>query len=150
MLFCNDILPIQIIDSRRLSAEENIWLKDLDNKLDVPELQRITAEIARQGKAARIKAYLDVITRANSESLKEMIRMSKNALTLDEIFEEAGLVAKWEARGEAKGIAVGEAKGEERKAFSIAQNLVKMGLPVEVVVSATELDPEKVKALYNK
>jgi len=31
-----DILPIQIIDNRKLSEEENIWLKDLDNRLDVP------------------------------------------------------------------------------------------------------------------
>ena len=40
-----DILPIQIIDNRKLSGEENIWLKDLDNKLDPPEMRRITAEI---------------------------------------------------------------------------------------------------------
>jgi hypothetical protein len=77
-----DILPIQIIDSRKLSEDENIWLKDLDNNLDLPELRRITTEIKGQGKdkAARIKAYFDVITRANRENLKEMIRMSDTAL----------------------------------------------------------------------
>ena len=32
-----DILPVQIIDSRKLSEEENIWLKDLDNRLEAPE-----------------------------------------------------------------------------------------------------------------
>ena len=46
-------------------VEENIWLKNLDNKLDAPEMRRGTTEIYRQGKAARIKAYLDVITKAN-------------------------------------------------------------------------------------
>jgi len=81
-----------------------------------------------------------------------------DALTVEQVFEEVGWTAKWEARGraegEARGRAEGEARGraegEERKAFGIAQNLVKMGLPLEAVVSATELDPEKVKALYNK
>jgi len=29
-----DIMPIQLIDSRRLSAEENLWLKELDNRLN--------------------------------------------------------------------------------------------------------------------
>jgi hypothetical protein len=58
-----DILPIQIIDNRKLSEDENIWLKDLDNRLKAPEIQRVTAEIQKQGKAARIKAYLDVIIR---------------------------------------------------------------------------------------
>jgi hypothetical protein len=32
-----DIIPIQIIDNRKLSEDENIWLKDLDNKLDVAQ-----------------------------------------------------------------------------------------------------------------
>jgi hypothetical protein len=34
------------------------------------------------------------------------------------------------------------------EAVAIAQNLVKLGIPFETVVSATQLDPEKVRALY--
>jgi len=86
-----DILPIQVIDSSKLPLEENLWLKNLSNKLDYKAIGQVSAEAERQGKA----------------------------------------------------------RGEERKAFGIARNLIKMGLPVEAVVSATELDPEKVKALYN-
>jgi predicted transposase YdaD len=95
----------------------------------------------------RIKAYLDVITRANSESLKEMLRMSKSALTLDKIFEEAGLVARWEARGEAKGEARGIAVGAEKKAAEIAKNLLKNGFSVEQTAVLAGLDVVKVKAL---
>ena len=134
-----DVLPIQIIDSRKLSAEENIWLKDLDNRLDMPELERVTTEIRRQDKAERLKAYLDVITKANSESLKEMMRMSKSALTLEQIFEEAGWIARWEARG----IAV----GEEKKATEIAKNLLKNGFSAEQTALLSGLDVVKVKAL---
>ena len=68
-------------------------------------MRGLTSEIGRQGKAARIKAYLDVISRANREVLREVLKMSDAAMTLEQIFEEAGLVAKWEARGEARGIA---------------------------------------------
>jgi hypothetical protein len=46
------------------------------------------------------------------------------------------LTAKWEARGRVEG------------AFDIAQNLVNLGIPFETVVSATQLDPEKVKTLF--
>jgi hypothetical protein len=111
-----DILPIQIIDSRKLSEEENIWLKDLDNKLDLPEMRQITNEIQKLGKdkAARIEAYLDVIARANIEALEEMISMSGCSLALEKVFEEVGWIARWEARGEEKGIALGEARGEEK------------------------------------
>jgi hypothetical protein len=143
-----DILPIQIIDNRRLSGEENIWLKDLDNKLELPELRRITAKIWDQGKdkAVRIKAYLYVIKKANLKSLLEAGKMGDCELTLDELWDEllieSGFAARWEAKG--------EAKGREEGVFSIAQNMVKLGLPIETVISATQLDPKKVKELYQQ
>jgi len=36
----------------------------------------------------------------------------------------------------------------DEEAFEIAKNLVNLGFPIETVVSATRLDPEKVKVLY--
>jgi hypothetical protein len=132
-----DIMPIQIIDSRKLSAEENIWLKDLDNRLDAPEMRRITDYILKQGTAARLGAYLDVITRANKDIMQEVVSMSGGALTLDRIFEEAGLVAKWEARGEARGIAVGEARGiavGEARGRQEIINLLRSGRSPEEII----------------
>jgi hypothetical protein len=40
-----DILPIQIIDNRQLSAEESLWLKNLSNRLRVTELSQMYVEI---------------------------------------------------------------------------------------------------------
>jgi hypothetical protein len=48
--------------------------------------------------------------------------------------------------GREEGMEVGMKKGS----FNIAQNLVKLGLPIETVISATQLDPEKVKQLYQR
>ena len=69
--------------------------------------------------------------------------MSSTELTLDEIFEEAGLVAKWEARGEEKGLA----KGEEKKAAEIAKNMLRNGFSPEQTAELSGLDITKVKAL---
>ena len=137
-----DILPIQIIDNRRLSADENIWLKDLDNKLNALDLGRITVKIFKQGKAARVKAYLDVILRANFHAIKEARNMSSTAKSLDDVLIEIGLNAKWEAEG----VVI----GEERKALDIAQNMVNLGFPLETIVSVTMLDEEKVKPLFQQ
>jgi hypothetical protein len=142
-----DLVPIQIIDNRRLSVEENLWLKELDNDLDVERITRITTEIGRLGKAVQIQAYLDVITRANPEGIEEAIKMSKSALTLEQVFEDVGWIAKWEARGKALGEALGKALGEEKRAIEVARNLLKMGLPMEKIVEATALDLETVKSL---
>jgi hypothetical protein len=134
-----DILPIQVIDSRRLPAQENLWLRSLGNELDYSAIKEVSEEIIRQGKAGRTAAYLYAVMRANPEALEEVIKMDK---TLERIFEETGLTAKWEARG--------KAEGRAEEAFGIAKNMVNMGLPVETIVSATQLDPEKVKALYQR
>jgi len=139
-----DKFPIQIIDSRQLSVEDNLWLKDLYNKLDPLEIQRILIEVSKHGKASRVSAYLDVITRANNASLREAFNMSSTQLSLEEILEEVGFAARWEA----KGVAIGEARAKENEALAIARNMVDLGLPPETVISATMLDPEKVKALY--
>jgi hypothetical protein len=138
-----DILPIQIIDSRRLSDNENIWLKNLDNRLEASGIRRITDKIYEQGKAARIKAYLNVITEANKENLLEALNMSETALTLEDVFEKAGLLARWEARGEVRG----EARGEEKKASEIARNMLKNGFSVEQTASLSGLEIEKIRSL---
>jgi hypothetical protein len=143
-----DILPLQIIDSRRLSAEENLWLKSLSNRLDIGALSQISGEMYRQRKTARIAAYLDAIVRANAKTMKEVIQMSGAALTIEQVFEEVGWIAKWEARGEVKGKAEGKAEGEKQRALKIAKNMVALGLPFETIVSATQLEPEKVKELF--
>ena len=132
-------MPIQIIDTRRLSSGENLWLRDLDNRLDAAEIGRITAEIHRLGKATRIGAYLYAITRANAKSFREAIEMSDTALTFDQIVEEAGLTAKWEARG--------EARGEEKKAREIARNLLANGFSLEQTAQLSGLDMAEVRKL---
>jgi hypothetical protein len=144
-IISGDILPIQIIDNRKLSGDENIWLKDLDNKLELSELRRIRAEIWKQGrdKAARIKAYLYVVKRANIKNLLEAGKMSDYELTIDELWDEllieTGFAARWEAKG--------KAEGEEKKAVEIARNLLKNGFPVEQTAVLSGLDVVKVKAL---
>jgi hypothetical protein len=137
-----DILPIQIIDSRRLSADENLWLKNLSKELGYMAITQVGKEIDRQGKAARLAAYWNAIMHANPAAIQEAIEM-KRISRLDRVFIETGWAAAWEAEGRAEG----EARGEQR-VFGIAQNMVKLGLPIETVISATQLDPEKVKPLY--
>ena len=139
-----DMLPIQIIDSRKLSEEENLWLRDLRYKLAPQEIKRVLGEISRQGKTARVEAYLDVISRANTDNIVEAYKMGKRQLSFIEIMEEVGANVKWEAKGEA----IGEARGEERKAIDVAKNMINLGLPFETIISATMLEPEKVKELY--
>jgi len=152
-----DILPIQVIDSRKLSAEENLWLKSMSKKLSYAEFSRVNEEIIRQGKAARLGAYIYVIAGINDAAIKEAIKMKS---TYAQMLDETNLPAKYKAM-----LAVVDelnkieeackksgllAKWEERKSLSIAQNLAKLGVPIETIISATQLAPKKVKTLYKQ
>ena len=107
-----DVLPIQLIDSRQLSANENLWLKSLSNRLDPFAIMQVSKEAERYGKAARIQAFMSAIAMANYHALEEAIEMRQAASSLDEVFERTGLAAKWEARGEARGETRGEEQGQ--------------------------------------
>jgi hypothetical protein len=140
-----DILPIQIIDSRKLSAEENLWLKSLSDNLNSLEIVRISEEIARQKKGTQIAAYLNVIKDANAESIQEAIEMGKRKqkLTFDQVIENTGLGAKWEAKGRAEGEARGKAEGKAE----IARKMKGMGDSVQRIHIITGLSPEAIKKL---
>jgi hypothetical protein len=134
-----DIVPIQIIESRKLSGEENLWLKGLSNRLEVGEIRRLAGEIRRQGKGAGVRAYMEAIFSGNLEKMEEAFRMSDTVMTMEQLLEDAGLTAKWEARG--------KAMGEEKKALEIAKNLLGNGFSVEQTAKLAGLEIGKVEAL---
>ena len=70
--------------------------------------------------------------------------MKNSDLTIEQVFEDVGWIAKWEARGEVKGVA----RGKESKALEIAQKMINSGFSLETVTEITELDPEITRALH--
>jgi len=128
-------MPIQLIDSRQLSAEENLWLRELDNRLTAQQMRKLTEELWRLGNAANIAAYIDAIMQANPKSMEEAAKMSESAVTLEEVLHRIGFIAKWEARGKAEGKA------------EIARNALSRGLSLEIIRDITGLDLETIKSL---
>jgi hypothetical protein len=142
-----DILPVQVIDSRKLPEEENLWMRNLGGSVDTAALGRIAVEIGRRGKAARTGAYLDAIARANVETVREAVRMSDSMAALEQVFEEVGWIAKWEARGMTKGVAQGVARGAAQTRREVAENLLANGFSAELAAKMTAMDIEEVRAL---
>jgi hypothetical protein len=140
-----DSIPIQIIESKRLASEEDLWLRGLGNKLDRASALALVEKTAQHEKNADIRAYFYVILRANPEIIKEAFKMTDIDVTFadteiafEKALEEVGLIAKWEARG------------KEEKALEIAKNLLAGGFSVEQTAKLAELDIGKVKALTEK
>jgi len=101
---------MQIIDTRQLSAEDNIWLKSLDNDLNRSAIELIASKIAEQGKSARIDAYAYAVACAYFNKMEEKYMTSgitsEHLQAFEDRFrpllEKTGFIAKCEARGEAR------------------------------------------------
>jgi hypothetical protein len=132
-----DIRPLQVVNSHKLPAEENLWLKSLNNEHDISTIANIGKEIDKKGKAARITAYLYAIMTANFAVAKEAARMTD---IFERFMEETGIAAKVEARARAEGEVRGEARGEARGVEKVARNALAQGATPEFVQKITGLD----------
>jgi hypothetical protein len=129
-------LPVQIIESGRLDAGENLWLRGLKPGLNAEILSAILDESDKRKGASR-GAYLYAVLETNIRVMKEVVEMRKKGQTLEDVLEEYGLIAKWEARGEVRGKALGEARGK-RTGWMEAITLLKQGYTVEQL---EQMDP---------
>jgi hypothetical protein len=142
-----DYLPIQIIETKRLSGEENLWLKSLTNDLERGAARAILEERKEAARETPLSAYMDVLLRANPEAFLEAWNMANRKRTFEEVFTEAGIIPQWIERGIERGIEQGIEQGEEKKALAIARNLLAKGWVVEDVAETTDLSLEKVRSL---
>jgi hypothetical protein len=124
-----DIIPIQIIDSRELSGEENLWLKGLSRDLEIGAAVNILKAGREKAKGGALGAYMEVILNANAGVFMEVGKMRDGSLTFDDVLVELGLTAKWKAEGR-----------EE-----VARNALAKGLPLETIEEITGLDIETLK-----
>jgi hypothetical protein len=91
---------MQLIERKRLSANDNLWLKSLGDSLGVAELKRLLKE-SRKGAASVVKgAYMDLLLTVNRETVKEMAM--RKIVTWEEIFKETGQIEEWEERVKAQ------------------------------------------------
>jgi hypothetical protein len=120
-------------------------LKQLGNELDARSLDAVLTEGARQGKAARIRAYIDALLRANTHILQEVIAMGYE--TLDEVLVKTGLTQKWVAEGESRGEIRGEIRGETQRNFAVAKNALREGLPMGTVQRLSGLEANTIRGL---
>ncbi|GHT87770.1 hypothetical protein FACS1894137_15430 [Spirochaetia bacterium] len=134
-----DVLPVQIIDSRKLSPDESIWLKNLRTKLGAAEAWRMNRvrnkPIDLRYDREDLSTYYETLFKANPVTFKEVLKMSKAEQTMDQVLEEYGLPTKWVARG----------KSEEK--FETARNGLAKGIPLETLSDLTGLPVETIQKL---
>jgi hypothetical protein len=140
-LIKGDVLPMQIIERRKLPPGEAVWLGSLGGDLSAEVIKAVLKEARKVPQGAPIGAYLYMVLMANAQKTREVLKMSEMA-TLEEVFEGLPITEYWEARGEARG----EAKAEA-KVIEIAGKLKKIGLPPEQIAATTGLTERQINEL---
>ena len=152
-----DYLPIQIVESGKLSGEENLWLKSLTNNLEIRNINAILEKGNEQAKEGGIDAYIDIILRANEKTLTEAKKMRKwestlfeiaerNGMDLLEIAERNGMYQKWVDQGIEKGREEGMEKGLE----TVVRNASAQGLSLDIIQTITGLDKNTIIGIQGK
>jgi hypothetical protein len=119
-------VAVQVIESKKLPFEENLWLKGLSKDLNAEAADIILKESRKREQVRELGAYIYAILRANAKTIGEVLEMANGEVTLEEVLEKAGLIAKWEKRGEVKGEARGKKNGWEE-----AIGLLKQGYTLD-------------------
>jgi len=140
-----DYLPIQIIVSKDLSESENLWLNSLRDNLQESDVSTILDGGKERSEKINIDAYIDIILRANPETITEVKNMARRP-TLEEVLMEKGWIPEWEERGRKKGREEGLAVAKAEK-LTIARNLLAKGSSPEFVSEITGIPMEEIEKL---
>ena len=96
------IIPIQIIDIKKLSEDENLWLRNLNRNLSENSL--LWAQDMKQKQDARLdlSAWIQAVFAANHEAIKEIFSKEDNRMLTAQMrrtLEEIGLGEIWRQEG---------------------------------------------------
>ena len=161
-----DYLPIQIIESKKLSDKENLWLRSLKYGLEIENADVILRKSKKRLSRINFDAYLGILLNINPDIFKELhmaVKTKKQRRTFVEVFTEAGIIPEWIEQGFKKGIVQGREEGleqglergleqgneegREKARIQIAKNLLAKGSTPEFVQEITGLGLEKIKEL---
>jgi hypothetical protein len=139
-----NVFPLQFIESKKLSAADNLWLRSLSNRLNAKELTEVETERVKQGKEANLNAYMRAIVQANFNTAKEVIKMGSSSLqeVVEELIDEGYFkekISQLEAQA--------EARGEARKNTEAAREMLLDGQSPENIAKWLKLPMDTVRQI---
>ena len=148
-----DLIPIQILVTKNLSGEENLWLKSLTNKLKATETAEKLVENYIDHKDSSLhRSVIETIMRANQKIFREVNGMSdifmeivqeKFDRKLKEEVEKATEKAVKEATEE------NTVKTKLTERISLIQKKCAKNKPLSVIADELEADTDEILSLYD-
>ena len=166
-LIQGDYISMQIIETKRLTEGENLWLGSLRSGLRARAVRTILQSGEKQGRGEYLSAYLNILMRSNLDTFLEGVNMGKKYPTTEEMIIKICQLPKYREqplaqkilqgfeqgraegleRGLAQGIKRGMARGRTEERLETARNALAKGHPLELIHDITGLELETLQSL---
>ncbi|MDR1903764.1 MAG: hypothetical protein LBQ88_15965 [Treponema sp.] len=137
-----DVLPMQIIERKKLSATDDLWLASLGGDLDLERTKAVLEEAGKIPRNAPIRAYLSILLKANEQKIGEVMKMSDITI-FDEVCEAVPAWKEWKAKLQGEGATREKARGKAETARLMKAD----NEPVSKIIRYTGLTEEEIRAL---
>ena len=136
-----EAFPIQIIVTKKLSKEENFWLKNMTTNLTQKEAEELIYAYEGHEKDNLYKSVMDVIVRANENGFREVKCMCDALLELmkDELEEREEL-------GRNQGLEL----GKQEQLLLLMSKKIEKGKSIEQIADELEETIENILPMYQK
>ena len=117
-------IPVQLIITSELSDEENLWLRNLTNRLTPAAAERLLREYGKHRKDQLYESVMDIIMRANQKTFQEVKDMCQALMELmkDELDDSR-------RQGIALGLEQGMEQGLEQGILAAVQICRNLNIP---------------------
>jgi hypothetical protein len=88
-----EAFPVQIIESKKLTAKDNIFLKNLRSGLTHIDMKNVVGAYRKYGLPEKVNAYFNRLFSANYKVVKEVMEMSEPSAELKELFDEYWIIS---------------------------------------------------------
>jgi hypothetical protein len=158
-------IPIQFIETKKLSATENRYLWSLDNEVDFKTLGSIVNEIDQMGSSGEFQAFIYALFERNKKTIEETIRMQAQVHPVTSLVGD--ILSAWSKRGYVPDFIKEEQKElteavtkqvtenitkqvAEATGLKNAKRLVDDGMTVEKAARMVQLPMKQVRAYCRK
>jgi hypothetical protein len=136
------VMPMQIIERKKLPAGEARWLVSLGRGLSAAGITAVIDAAKRVPKGTPIGAYMYMLIKANDQKAWEVMNMADLAV-IEKVFAGSGIIEHFRAQGKA----IGEVTGKEQKAVETARIMKANNEPVSKIVMYTGLTKRRIAKL---
>ena len=140
-----DFIPIQILVTKNLSGEENLWLKSLTNKLKATETaEKLVKNYMDHKDSSLHRSVIETIMRANQKIFREVNGMSD--IFMEIVQEKFDRKLKEEVE---KATEENTVKTKLTERISLIQKKCAKNKPLSVIADELEADMDEILSLYD-